>query len=133
MMRKLFILCLLLTTACSTSTPNPVITSPTPQPDIQSGIEGTVTIGPMCPVVRIDQPCPDEPYQAELTVLDTSGNKVTSIQSDAEGKFRIVLAPGDYILHPESPGAMPYAGDIPITVEEGIFSTVDVVYDSGIR
>jgi hypothetical protein len=29
-----------------------------------SGIEGQVFIGPMCPVVQIGQECPDQPYQA---------------------------------------------------------------------
>jgi len=30
-----------------------------------SGIRGTVTIGPMCPVERADSPCPPTPYAAK--------------------------------------------------------------------
>jgi len=33
-----------------------------------SGIEGQVLIGPMCPAVQEGQECPDQPYQASLTV-----------------------------------------------------------------
>ncbi|HET8671634.1 MAG TPA: hypothetical protein VFM05_13735, partial [Candidatus Saccharimonadales bacterium] len=41
------------------------IYSPTPR---GSGIEGQVMIGPMCPVVQPGQECPDQTYQATLTV-----------------------------------------------------------------
>jgi len=33
-----------------------------------SGVRGRVTIGPMYPVMRADQPCPDQPYRALLIV-----------------------------------------------------------------
>jgi len=104
----------------------------TPQPS-DSGIEGTVTIGPMCPVMQEDVPCPDQPYQATLTVLTTSGKKVTQFQTDENGRFRVDLAPGDYVLHPESPNGLPFAGDIPFTVDEHKFTQLEISYDSGIR
>lgn len=104
----------------------------TPQP-LDSGIEGTVTIGPMCPVMQEDVPCPDQPYQAVLTVLTTSGDEVTQFQTDEQGRFHIELAPGDYVLHPESPNALPFAADIPFTVDEYKFTQLQVSYDSGIR
>jgi hypothetical protein len=98
-----------------------------------SGIEGQVTIGPTCPVVRLDQRCPDKPYQATLTVLDPAGKKVTQVLTDANGLYRLALAPGDYILHPESPGVMPSAQDVPFNVVAGRFTKLDIAYDSGIR
>jgi len=98
-----------------------------------SGIEGTVTIGPMCPVVQEDVPCPDRPYQARLTVLTTSGEKVLQFQTDEQGLFRVGLAAGEYVLHPESPNSMPSAADIPFGVNEHTFTQLKIVYDSGIR
>ncbi len=98
-----------------------------------SGVEGRVTIGPMCPVVRLDQPCLDQPYQATLTVLNLSGKKVAQAMSDVNGLYRLALQPGDYTMHPESPYAMPHAQDQPFTVITGQFTKVDIVYDSGIR
>jgi len=104
----------------------------TPRP-LDSGIEGTVTMGPMCPVMQANVPCPDQPYQAALTVLTTSGKKITQFQTDEQGHFRIDLAPGDYVLHPESPNKMPFAADVPFTVEEHKFTSLKIIYDSGIR
>ena len=99
----------------------------------ESGIEGQVFIGPMCPVVQIGQECPDQPYQAVLTVNSPRGKRVVQIQTDEEGRFKIPLAPGEYILHPESPNELPFAGELTITVVDGMFTQVIVNYDSGIR
>ncbi len=100
-----------------------------------SGIEGQATLGPMCPVERVDLPCPDRPYQADLSILTADGRQVvTQIETDPNGYFQVDLAPGRYILHPESPrSGLPYARDIPFSVEAHLFTRLDVPYDSGIR
>lgn len=74
-----------------------------------SGLEGQVFIGPMCPVVQVGQECPDQPYQATLTVLTTYGKEVVRFRTDPEGRFQVPLASGDYILRPDSPGILPRA------------------------
>ena len=104
----------------------------TPQPS-DSGIEGIVKIGPMCPVMQEDVPCPDQPYQAALIVLTTNGKKVTQFQTDENGRFRVELAAGDYVLHPESPNGLPFAEDVPFKVDEHKFTLLEISYDSGIR
>ena len=98
-----------------------------------SGIEGQVFIGPACPVMRIGQECPDEPYQAVLTVNSLGGERIVQVQTDEEGRFRIPLEAGEYILHPESSNTLPHAEEQTITVEKGKFTEVTVTYDSGIR
>jgi hypothetical protein len=103
-----------------------------PQPT-DSGLEGVVTVGPMCPVVQLNNPCPDQPYPATLTVLSGSGKKITQFQTDQHGRFRIDLAAGDYVLHPESPNGLPFAADLPFTVNEHKFTQLKISYDSGIR
>jgi hypothetical protein len=116
---------LLFVTACS-----PIL-APTPT---DSGIVGQVTIGPMCPVVQIGNPCLDKPYHATLTILTSpSRSKVIQFQTDSNGSFHTVLAPGEYILHPESPSVMPHAAEISFVVQAHQFTRVDVTYDSGIR
>ena len=123
---KLFLglsLVVLLLSGCAAATDQPA----------DSGIEGKVLIGPLCPVVRPGEECPDEPYQATLTVNDLNGNKVTQVQSDENGQFKIPLAPGDYILHPETPNGIPSAQEQPVSVTAGTFTEVVVNYDSGIR
>ena len=99
-----------------------------------SGVDGAVTIGPMCPVVQVGNPCPNKPYQAEISVLSSSGRtEVLQLRTNADGLFHQVLAPGVYILHPLSPGAMPHSADIPFVVQPHSFTHVEVIYDSGIR
>ena len=123
MTRRIVLFSLLFLVACSTTTPAPV----------NSGIEGQVFIGPMCPVVQAGQECPDQPYQAILTVNSPEGERIVQIQTDEEGCFRIPLQPGDYLLHPESQNTLPFAREQAVIVEDGTFTQVIVNYDSGIR
>jgi hypothetical protein len=118
-----FLLFLLFLTGCG----------PTSTPVLTSGVEGHVTIGPTCPVVQVNNPCEDKPFQATLTVLNPQGKKVIQVQTDANGYYHLPLKPGEYVLHPESPNVMPHAADQPFTVQADLFTTLDIVYDSGIR
>lgn len=98
-----------------------------------SGIEGLVTIGPICAVVQEDTPCPDQPYQAEVIVLDSDGDEVTAFESGADGTFRVNLDRGTYTLEPQSPNALPFASPLDVEVRAGAYTHVDIQYDSGIR
>jgi len=100
---------------------------------IDSGVQGQVFIGPICPVVQVGQECPDQLYQAVLTVNNLKGERIVQIQTDEEGRFKIPLEPGEYILHPESPNALPFAQEQEFMVEDGKFTQLKVIYDSGIR
>lgn len=98
-----------------------------------SGVEGQVLIGPMCPVVQVGQPCPDQPYQTKLTINGQDGKRITQVQTDQQGRFKISLKPGQYILHPESPNVMPFTAEQSFSVAAGQFTQITVNYDSGIR
>ena len=123
MLKRILILSMFALAACSS-----VQATPT-----DSGVEGMVFIGPMCPVVQEGEECPDQLYQAVLTVNSPTGERIVQIQTEADGTFHTPLPPGEYILHPESPNVMPFAGEQPFVVEEGVFTRVVVHYDSGIR
>lgn len=116
------ILILLLAT-CSLQEPTPT----------DSGVEGQVFIGPVCPVVQEGMDCADRPYQATLRVNNLNGRKIVQVQTDEDGRFKIPLPPGEYVLHPESPNVLPYASEQPFTVEAGKFTQLIITYDSGIR
>jgi hypothetical protein len=118
-------LLLLLTMGCSS-----LQTTPTP---VDSGVEGQVYIGPTCPVVKVGQECPDKAYQAVLTVTSPTGEEIVRIQTDENGEFHVPLAPGEYVLHPESPGRYPIASEQSFTVRPGTYTRLVVAYDSGIR
>jgi hypothetical protein len=116
----------LLTLACG------LFATPTPT---DSGITGKVLVGPMCPVMIEGQECPDQPYQATLTVNNLEGREIVQFQTDEQGNFSVSLAPGEYILHPETPkdAPLPFAEEQRFTVREGVYTRLTVQYDSGIR
>ena len=107
--------------------------SSTPTPPADTGVAGQILIGPRCPVVQEDTPCPDQPYQATLTVLDQSGQPVAQFKSDAQGKFRVSLSPGVYTLRPESSDNFTRAAEQSVVVTSGQYTLVTITYDSGIR
>jgi len=107
--------------------------SPVVATSVDSGIQGQVSLGPLCPVEQVGVPCPDRPYPAILSVWTPGGRRVVRFSTDAGGAFRVALSPGSYILHPESPGIMPHAADVPFTVFPDRFTQLTIQYDSGIR
>ena len=119
------------------SQPNPTLPATTaplpPASKGDNGIEGQTLIGPTCPVVHIDNPCPDRPYQATIVVLNQNRAQVKRFDTDAEGRFRVELPPGTYTLVPQAPGKLPRAGELTIQVTRDQFTPVTITYDSGIR
>jgi hypothetical protein len=103
-------------------------------PGAVQGIDGLVLIGPQCPVQTVDDPCPDIPYQAWIDVRNaTGGLLVTRVRSDEEGRFRVGLRPGSYVLDPESGSPFPAAGEQTVQVDEDVYTDVIVSFDTGIR
>ena len=105
-------------------------------PPLTSGIEGQVLIVPVCPVVREDTPCPDQPFQATIAVWNAERTqKVQTFTSDEEGRFRVSLAPGEYYIDPvpPNPGVPPTPIAQTLTVPPDRFLRITIEYDSGIR
>jgi len=105
-----------------------------------SGIEGVVTLGPIAPVTqpepRGDEPDEYRPYEATILFRDAATQReVASVRSGADGTFLIELPPGRYIVEPTSRNQFvpPYASQQNVTVHEGEFTTIEIVYDTGIR
>lgn len=99
-----------------------------------SGIVGLVLIGPMCPVMTLDDPCPDRPFAATIFVRDAEGRFLCEAASGDDGRFTIGLTPGSYQLDPvDGPAGLPYAVSQLVTVLPGQYTEVTIGYDSGIR
>lgn len=103
-----------------------------------TGVRGTVTAGPTCPVVT-DPPnpaCADRPVGGAVLVFrDASGVEVARVTSTADGTFSVELAPGAYHLVPQPfHGLMgtPAARDVVVGVGQPM-TEVTVSYDTGIR
>lgn len=97
-----------------------------------SGIDGQVILRPVSPVEwpgMVNQ----RPYEALIGVADGAGRHVAEVRSDPDGRFRIILEPGTYLLHPESDAIYPQAPAQTVTVTKDQFTPVHIIYDSGIR
>lgn len=116
-----------------------VITPPSPsleEIDGKSGIVGKIVLGPTCPTVGpgMDEVCQDKPYQTTVVVRTIDGTKeITTFTSDAEGNFKVSLAPGNYLLVPVSNDRSAFGKPQPLAVKEGEFISVTIAYDTGIR
>lgn len=100
----------------------------------ESGVEGQALVGPACPgPVRSDRPCSDRPLQTTLAVLDASEQLVARVDTDADGRFRISLPPGQYMLRPELAARFPFASPVDVVVAEGQYTYTEIHFDSGMR
>jgi hypothetical protein len=104
----------------------------------ESGVSGTVTAGPTCPVVTDppDPACADRPVAgAVLVVTDLAGVEVGRMTSDGDGTFALSLAPGAYRIEPQPvDGLMGTAAPVEFFVVLGEPpSEVAIGYDTGIR
>lgn len=127
MSKKLLLFIVLILAACGRGSD--------PYEPLTSGVEVQALIGPLCPVVQEGVECPDRPYQAMLTILNTDRNEILKFETNTDGKYIVHLPPGDYILHPESPQGMPlpYASEQNFTVLSNTITNLIILYDSGIR
>lgn len=103
-----------------------------PVHDLSSGIDGAVILRPVSPVERPGD-VNHRPYEATIAIVDAAGRTVAEARSGPDGRFETALEPGTYVLQPESPAIYPQAQPQTVTVGRDRFTTVTIVYDSGIR
>lgn len=119
---------LLLVGGCGTASEAPLGVKGT-APD--SGIHGTVSLGPTCPVQRADRPCPDQPASGvAVRVEDLNGDVVAATTTDAGGRFDVRLDPGSYSLTADAGMS---CCSVPVEVAAGATVEADVECDTGIR
>lgn len=102
-----------------------------------SGIAGRAVLGPTCPVEREDTPCPDQPYAgARLRITEReTGDVAATVTADEQGRFRVPLAPGEYVIdaEPTEGRPLPFAKPVDVTVRPDEYTDVTVAFDTGIR
>jgi hypothetical protein len=104
-----------------------------------SGIDGRVVAGPTCPVETVPpQPrCAPRPLAVSLGVHRV-GSKTPSIQvrSGSDGRFRVFLSPGTYVVQAPAVARSPLPRPPPavrVQVRARHFTNVTIRYDTGIR
>lgn len=101
-----------------------------------SGIRGTVMLGPTCPVERIppDLACADKPYKTPVTIFRASDMTRAFIltQSDVNGVFSATMPPGEYVLG-AGQSNLPRCNRTQVTVLPASFTSTTIFCDTGIR
>ncbi len=131
------------TTARPTSTARPPSTTGTTATTLMTAssgqttgqrLAGTVMASPTCPVERPDQPCPPSPVTgARIEVFDRGEHRVTTVDTDGEGRFLLVLAPGRYVLTASSGTMFPSCPQFTVDIPAAGDTRADILCDSGIR
>lgn len=102
-----------------------------------SGIQGTVFLGPTCPVERTppDPGCADKPFKTDLILTSADQSQVLKqFSSNEKGEFIITVNPGQYsIRSAAAANILPYCSSDNIKVNAGAYTKTSVNCDSGIR
>jgi hypothetical protein len=101
-----------------------------------TGVSGTVTAGPTCPVQRPNDPdCLPRPVDgAVIIVRGQDGLEVGRVQANEGGLFTFMLPAGEYTLDPQPvEGLMGTPAPLAIRIAEGQLLPIDIQYDTGIR
>ena len=107
----------------------------------QSGVSGWVHVGPRCAVETASNPCEDRPAaNVNVTVSEqipgesyAAGEVVARATTNADGTYRIVVAPGDYVVTADA-GMSCELMDARVTNGAyGAYAKVDIPCDTGIR
>ncbi|MDP9302459.1 MAG: carboxypeptidase-like regulatory domain-containing protein [Actinomycetota bacterium] len=101
-------------------------------PESTSGIFGTVTAGPTCPVERVGSPCPPAPWVGTVRATDDAGHG-TETRTDDGGNYTLTLQPGSYQVVAVTDGGPPTGKPVTIVVQAGQPMDVDLTVDTGIR
>ena len=102
-----------------------------PPAGLVTGLEGTVTRGPITPVCLVGVPC-DAPFRAAFTV-QRAAVVVARFRSDSAGHYRVLLAPATYMVVPDS-GAPVFPNQaLQVAVGPVGMTRADLAFDTGIR
>jgi hypothetical protein len=101
-----------------------------------SGVAGTVYLGPQCPVETERDSCDDEPAaDSRVTIAlerpgDSGGDVVARTTTAVDGSFRVAVAPGTYVVTADAGMSCDV---VDARVVAGAYSKVDISCDTGIR
>jgi hypothetical protein len=102
-----------------------------------SGISGRIQEAPTCPVEHPGAKCAPRALLASVRIHPVGApSPAVTIRSNSNGRFRVTLAPGSYVLRP----LRVHNQQLPrppapsrVEVVAGQFTHVTITYDTGIR
>lgn len=103
---------------------------------LNSGVNGTIMVGPVCPVMQYPpvEGCDDRPLATKVTISRVSAKTGVMVRtvSGKDGRFTQELAPGNYIIN-AGEKMLPSCPQTNITVEPNKYVSITISCDSGIR
>jgi hypothetical protein len=107
---------------------------PSPTPETGTGLEGTISISPVHGgPQRLDRPS-SGPLANTDFIVKKEDNPVASFKTDDQGRFRISLSPGHYVVSRKDPaGKIGRYGPFEIDVVAGQITKVQWNCDTGMR
>lgn len=99
-------------------------------------VGGSVTLSPVCPVMRIppDPQCAPKPYQTTIEVFSASTEKlIATTQSLRDGTFLVALPFGEYVFKARGGNVYPRCSSVSYSLQTETTSPVLISCDTGIR
>jgi len=105
------------------------------EPDRGTGIEGVITVSPTRPgPIRAGSDIPNAaPLPNALFSVENEKGKVTSFTTDGQGRFRVSLKPGHYVIALAEHRFPRPCGPFEIDVESAKMTKVEWRCDTGMR
>lgn len=99
-----------------------------------SGVKGVAMVGPTCPVSQqgSEVECSDKPISTPIKFINQFGAATTTTSAE-DGSYKIMLPPGNYTIMSGADGIYPALDPVRVTIENGVYETIDLTFDSGIR
>ena len=109
-------------------------TTPTPMPETETGIEGVISVGPTHGgPVRPGIPS-SKPLANATFVVGNDTDAVAEFTTDAEGRFKVSLAPGHYsVTKKDQQKGIGRYGPFDVDVAAGQMTKVEWHCDTGMR
>jgi len=110
-------------------------TSPTPMPEVaDTGIEGVITVSPTHPGPVRPGMISSKPLANATFVVGNDGGAVAEFTTDAQGRFKVSLAPGHYtVTKKDGQKGIGRYGPFDVDVTAGQMTKVEWQCDTGMR
>jgi hypothetical protein len=118
-----------------TPSTNPPVSSNPPGISQNGILSGHVSIGPICPVEQIDNPClptPEMYRMRKVVVTDLNNSQIAEESLDGAGNYSVELAAGDYLATVAPAGLVKLPAQN-VNIAAGKTTTLNFSIDTGIR
>jgi hypothetical protein len=104
-----------------------------PSPESMTGVEGVITVGPIVPGPVREGVASSAPLANFTFAIANEKGVVTSFTTDAQGRFRVSLAPGHYTISASRKIGMHGCGPFDVDVVAGKMTIAEWECDTGMR